>query len=157
MVWTTPTEISTTAWYGPHPLRLSKLHGIDFLSILFTALVSGFRVQLLSWLVVSACLLVMVAMVMIPSLVSIAATLLGGVLGVMATVLVSKCDPVVFDPLSPSLPSPLILLVQLATRSAWSLDGLLYLVAGAVTGGLLGRCYATPTTGKRRSFTDYTM
>jgi hypothetical protein len=89
-------------------------------------------VQLLSWAVVSAAGLVVVAMVTYTSFVSAATTLLGCSLGAMATVLLVSSVP-----------------------TSWS--GLLYVVTGGLAGCLLGRAYATPTNQQRRSFTDYTM
>ena len=62
---------------------------MQFIFLPLCVCLCGVRVQLLSWAVVSAAGLVVVAMVTYTSFVSAATTLLGCSLGAMATVLVS--------------------------------------------------------------------
>ncbi|CAI7990450.1 hypothetical protein GBAR_LOCUS491 [Geodia barretti] len=96
-------------------------HGLDYI-----------RGQLLSWAVLGATVLVVVAMVT-NVLVPVATTVLGGTLGAMATRMLLVATPPV------------------------SLGGLLYVMIGGVTGCLLGRAYTTPTTRQGRSFLDHTL
>jgi hypothetical protein len=88
--------------------------------------------QLLSWAVLGAAVLVVVAMVT-NVLVPVATTVLGGAIGAMATRMLLVATPPV------------------------SLGGLLYVMIGGVTGCLLGRAYATPTTRQGRRFLDHTL
>lgn len=109
------------------------------------------RMQLLSWLMLSAAGLVIVTMVTLTSLIPAVAALLGGTLGAMATVLVS---PALYSACEEMVVFPSL---QLVLSVPPSLSGLMYIVIGGFTGYLLGRSYATPTKGERRSFIDNSM